>query len=114
MAELDAIVGEWTAGRTRADVLAVLAAAGIPAAPVLTLAEVLDDPQIAASGMLPEMEHPRRGRVRTFGSPLHLSESPTVALGPAPALGEHTRSVLREHLGLSDAEIDAYSGQGAI
>src|SRR5262249_35719902 len=59
MRELDAIVAEWTASRSRALCLAVLAGAGIPAAPVLGLAEVFADPQIAASGMLPVVQHPR-------------------------------------------------------
>jgi formyl-CoA transferase len=114
MAELDAIVGEWTAARTRAELLAALAAAGIPASPVLTLGEVLVDPQIEASGMLPWMDHPRRGPTRTFGSPLRLSDSPPVPLAPAPALGEHTRALLTEKLGLTEAELEAYAQQGAI
>jgi len=52
MAEIDAIVGEWTARRTREQCLELLGQAGIPAAPVLSVKEVLQHPQVAASGML--------------------------------------------------------------
>jgi formyl-CoA transferase len=114
MAELDAIVGEWTAVRTRQECLAQLGVAGIPAAPVLALHEVLDDEQIAASGMLRSVQHPRRGGMRAFGSPLRLADSPNPDLPTAPGLGEHTRAVLRERLHLSDADLDDLADQGVI
>jgi crotonobetainyl-CoA:carnitine CoA-transferase CaiB-like acyl-CoA transferase len=114
MVEIDSIVGDWTSRRTRAECLETLGPAGIPASPVMALREVIDDPQIAASDMLRTVEHPRRGRMRVFGNPLNLSDSPHRPLTVAPALGEHTRDVLRERLGLSDAQIDALAEQGAI
>jgi crotonobetainyl-CoA:carnitine CoA-transferase CaiB-like acyl-CoA transferase len=52
--------------------------------------------------------------VRVFGSPLNLSSSPPRRLEPAPALGEHTRTVLRERLHLSEAELDQLAADGAI
>jgi formyl-CoA transferase len=114
MAELDDIVGSWTAPRTRQECLALLGRAGIPAAPVLALHEVLQDEQIAASGMLRSVQHPRRGTMRVFGSPLNLPDSPPPELTTAPALGEHTRAVLRERLRLSDADLDALQSEGVI
>jgi formyl-CoA transferase len=114
MTEIDAIVGEWTSRHTRQECLVVLGEAGIPAAPVLALREVMEDPQVAASGMLRTIEHPRRGKMRVFNSPLSLVDSPRPALEAAPALGEHTRIVLRERLGLTDAELERLAEQGAI
>ncbi len=114
MAEIDGIVADWTSVRTRAECLAELGAAGIPAAPVNALKEVLEDEQIAASGMLRTIQHPRRGPMRVFGSPLNLAESPPASLAPAPGLGENTRAVLRDRLGLGDAELDALAAEGAI
>jgi formyl-CoA transferase len=115
MAEIDAVVGDWTAQRTRAESLEVLGAAGIPAAPVMALRELVDDPQVAASGMLREIEHPHRGPMRVFGSPLRLADSPPrEELSPAPRLGEHTCDVLRERLGLSEAELNDLAARGAI
>lgn len=114
MSEIDAIVGEWTTARTRAEVLDILGGAGIPAASVLALKEVPEDPQVIASEMLRTIDHPRRGPMRVFGSPLNLSDSPQPPLRPAPGLGEDTRDVLRERLGLSDADLDNLAAQGAI
>jgi len=114
MDELDGIVGEWTGARTRRECLALLGQAGIPAAPVLALHEVLHDEQIEASGMLRTIQHPRRGAMRVFGSPIDLSDSPRPELATAPGLGEHTRGVLRDRLHLSDADLDALQSEGVI
>lgn len=114
MAEVDAVVTEWTSARNRVECLAILGEAGIPAAPVKSLREVLDDEQIAASGMLRTVQHPRRGEMRVFASPLHLEDSPQPDLAPAPGLGEHTREVLRHKLGLSNDELEQLQLDGAI
>ena len=114
MTELDDIVAGWTSMRTRRECLALLGDAGIPAAPVLALHEVLQDEQIAASGMLRSVQHPRRGKMRVFSSPLNLADSPLPELETAPALGEHTRAVLRDRLGLSDADLDDLHSAGVI
>jgi crotonobetainyl-CoA:carnitine CoA-transferase CaiB-like acyl-CoA transferase len=114
MEEIDAIVTEWTSCRTRAECLSALGPAGITAAPVMALQEVLKDPQVDASGMLRSIEHPRRGPMRVWGSPLQLSESPQPQLQPSPGLGEHTRSVLRDRLHLSEADLDALAADGTI
>jgi formyl-CoA transferase len=114
MAEIDAIVTEFTSARSRIECLAILGEAGIPAAPVKSLKELLEDEQIAASGMLRPVEHPRRGRMRVFASPLNLEDSPQPHLDVAPGLGQHTRAVLHEQLGLSETELDALTAEGAI
>jgi crotonobetainyl-CoA:carnitine CoA-transferase CaiB-like acyl-CoA transferase len=114
MDELDAVVGGWTLSRSRAECLDVLGRAGIPTAPVLTLKEVVADPQIAASGMFRTVQHPRKGEAHIFGNPLNLSSSPPRQLEPAPALGEHTRAVLRERLDLTEAEMDRLAADGVI
>jgi crotonobetainyl-CoA:carnitine CoA-transferase CaiB-like acyl-CoA transferase len=114
MAEIDAIVTAWTSVRARQTILEILSAAGIPAAPVLALKEVVVDPQIEASGMLRRVNHPRRGEVRTFGNPLNLSDSPHRQLEPAPGLGEHTRMVLQARLGLTETELDTLAAEGVI
>jgi crotonobetainyl-CoA:carnitine CoA-transferase CaiB-like acyl-CoA transferase len=64
--------------------------------------------------MLRTVQHPRKGAVRVFGNPLNLSSSPPRPLEAAPALGEHTRVVLRERLQMSEAEIDGLAADGVI
>ena len=104
--------------------LAALRGAGVPATPVATLPEALADPQTIARGLVVEGEHPGVGRVRMVGSPLWHARGPDGAALPLmpregaspvpPRLGEHTRAVLREDLGMSVEEIDALARAGVI
>jgi len=68
--------------------------------------EMVADPQVQARDMIVDLEHPVYGKVRQFGVPIKLSETPGTARHPAPASGEHTDAVLRG-LGMGDAEIRA-------
>jgi formyl-CoA transferase len=88
--------------------------AGIPCAPVMGVQDLLVDEQFEASGMLHRLQLPRRGEIRVLGNPLNLSDSPRRPLGVAPALGEHTRLVLQQRLGLSPDELDRLAAEGAI
>jgi crotonobetainyl-CoA:carnitine CoA-transferase CaiB-like acyl-CoA transferase len=115
MAHLDALgaaLAPLFRRRTTAEWLAALDAAGVPAGPVLSIAEMLDHPQTLARDMVPEVEHATLGRVRTLGLPLKLSATPGGVRRGAPLLGEHTREVLGEH-GYGDGEIDALVAAGA-
>jgi CoA:oxalate CoA-transferase len=85
------------AARTVAGWLEVLVAAGVPAAPVQTMADLVSDPQIAARGMIVEADDPEMGRLRMSGSPFKLSgypERPTRP--PAPNLDEARADILAE------------------
>ena len=88
-------------------------AAGVPVGPVHTIGEALEHPQTLARGMVVDLEHPRAGKTRAIGSPLHFSRTATAPTRPAPMLGEHTREVLRE-AGYQDAEIDRFAAEGVI
>ncbi|HEY0295810.1 MAG TPA: CaiB/BaiF CoA-transferase family protein [Bordetella sp.] len=89
--------------------LAELEAAGVPAGPINTLEQVYQDPQVLARNMKLELPHPTAGVAPIAASPLKLSASPVRYDRPAPMLGQHTHEVLRERLGLSDADIEALS-----
>jgi crotonobetainyl-CoA:carnitine CoA-transferase CaiB-like acyl-CoA transferase len=98
--------------RTARDWVPVLAAAGVPCAPVQDLAAVQDDPQVVATGLIQQVDHPA-GPVRVVGSPFLLdSVRPRVRRAP-PLLGQHTVEVLAA-LGLDDAMVsevlDAHRG----
>jgi len=101
---LAARIESITAGNTCRHWLTAFDEAGIPCGPINDYAQVLADPQVRARDMVLDVEHPRLGRLRTLGSPLKMSATPTDAARRAPMLGEHTDDVLRE-AGLSDAEI---------
>ena len=65
---------------------------------------MLGHPQTLARDMVPTIEHPLAGPVKTVGLPVKFSVTPGAVLDPAPLFGEHTREVLTE-AGYSDAEI---------
>jgi len=116
MKNLDALTGLLTPRfreRTTAEWLTRLEAAGVPAGPVLTIGEMLADPQVRAREMVIETTHSRLGPVKTLGPPVKLSATaPSVRRG-APLLGEHTREILQEH-GYSDSDIERLAASGDI
>ena len=94
--------------------LAALEAAGIPCGRVRTVAEALDNPQVAARGLLLETEHATIGSGRYVGSPIHLSGAERGSTRPPPLLGQHTEEVLRERLGLGADEVLALRRDGTV
>ncbi len=95
----------------RADWVDRLVAAGVPATPVLDLAEALRDPQVTARGLLAEVDDPVGGPFTTVASPFGAAARPP---GPSPRLGEHGRALLREVLGLSEAEVADLAAAGVV
>jgi formyl-CoA transferase len=111
---LEAALSDIFASRDAASWMAALLAAGVPAGPVNTIADVFADPQVLARQMLIELEHPTVGTLRQAGFPFKFSETPAEARRHPPLLGEHTEEVLREVLDLAPAEIGRLRESGAI
>lgn len=107
------IVVEITAGRTVAEWMDVLGAAGVPCGRIRSVAEVCTNPQLTARGKVVEHPHPTAGRVRMIGQPIELSETPGRIDRAPPLLGEHTDEVLRA-AGYTDEEIRAFRAAGAV
>lgn len=99
--------------RTTSHWLQRLEAAGVPAGPVLTIKEMLEDPQVRARDMVMEVEHQRAGRVKTLGTPVKFSETPARARSAAPVLGQHTGEILREY-GYSASDVQSMADAGEI
>jgi crotonobetainyl-CoA:carnitine CoA-transferase CaiB-like acyl-CoA transferase len=94
-AALLALLDTLFATGCRDDWVARLRAADIVAAPINTLLEASNDPDVLANGYVTEVEHPRHGRLKVHGSPWQFSETPARP-GIAPGLGQHNQSVLEE------------------
>jgi crotonobetainyl-CoA:carnitine CoA-transferase CaiB-like acyl-CoA transferase len=99
--------------RSVAEWLERLEESGVPAGPVLDIAQMHADPQAIAREMIVETTHPTAGKVKAIGLPIKFSDTPGGVRRAAPEFGQHTQEVLREH-GFSDAEIDQMGAQSAI
>ncbi|OLC73278.1 MAG: hypothetical protein AUH87_00300 [Deltaproteobacteria bacterium 13_1_40CM_4_54_4] len=80
----------------RSDWLRRLEERDVPCAPLNTLEEVFQDPQVREYGFPIEVEHPKMGKMRMLGSAIELSRTPPKIKSAPPILGEHTEEILRE------------------
>lgn len=99
--------------RRTAEWLARLEVAGVPAGPVLSIKQMLEDPQVLARHMVVETEHSRLGKTKTLGPPIKFSSTPCSVPHGAPVIGQHTREILREY-GYSDSEIDRFAAAADV
>jgi crotonobetainyl-CoA:carnitine CoA-transferase CaiB-like acyl-CoA transferase len=107
-------VRAWTnAQQSVAYCCAQLDAASVPAAPVQTIDQVLNDPQTIARGMVVEQDHPTAGKVKLPNLPFRFSDCDTSPSGPAPLLGQHNAQIAAS-LGYSAKEIEQMQGDGVL
>ena len=88
--------------------------AEVPCAPVQTIDQVFQAPQVLQRGMLIEVDHPTAGKVRMAGIPVKFSVTPASVRMPPPLLGEHNDAILRTWLGMSAASIDELKREKVI
>jgi formyl-CoA transferase len=108
------IVQEIVRQRPRRDWIEALEAAGVPCGPINNMREVFENPQVQHRGMRVDIPHPAGVACATVASPMRFSETPVTYEVPPPLLGQHTREVLGEVLGLGTAELEALAAQGVI
>jgi len=111
--ELRPVIDRVISKMTRAEAIARMSEVGIPAGPINTVGEILEDPQIHAREMVLELTHPEYGPFKTLGIPIKLSDTPGVVDQAPPRFGEHNREVL-SRLGYSDDEIHKLAEAGVI
>jgi crotonobetainyl-CoA:carnitine CoA-transferase CaiB-like acyl-CoA transferase len=108
-----AALTDWTSSRTKQEILSILGGE-VPVGPVHTSDTILDDPHVAARGMVLEVEQPgspKRGKVA--GSPIKFADTQPAQARRAPLLGEHTNAVL-EAAGVTPEQVAVWRERGAI
>jgi crotonobetainyl-CoA:carnitine CoA-transferase CaiB-like acyl-CoA transferase len=98
----------------RDPLVARLRAAGVPCGAVRSVDEALRDPQILARQMVEAVNHPTIGALNVLGVPVKLSDTPGAVRTAPPRLGEHTRQVLSQELGMSAEQIAELMARGVI
>jgi crotonobetainyl-CoA:carnitine CoA-transferase CaiB-like acyl-CoA transferase len=107
-------MSEWSAERTTEQALSELEKAKVPAGPLYTPQQALEDAHIRAAGLLADSDYPGLQRpVPLAPTPVDLSETPGRFRHRAPILGEHTEAILKE-LGYGDADIKDFRARGVI
>jgi len=112
-AELAAQIEAVTSQQPRAHWIALFEANEIPCGPINNYEQVFADPHIIAREMAVNVEHPTLGRMKSLGSAIKMSGTPTNPRRRAPLLGEHTEAVLIEY-GFSADEIASLRAAGAV
>jgi len=103
--ELDQEIASWTRTQDRWDLMQRLQTAGVPAGAVATAEDLLANKHLRARGFFVTITHPEAGTHDYLGLPWKMSRTPGAVRRPAPTLGQHTEQVLRDLLGLSEAEL---------
>jgi crotonobetainyl-CoA:carnitine CoA-transferase CaiB-like acyl-CoA transferase len=111
-AELDAVVGRWTAARNASQIDELLQTRGVPAYRVQNSSEAWQDAQLKYLGHFAEIDHPRLGRTTVEGPRTHLSLTPGKVRRAAPSLGQDNQYVLEKILGYDQDRISELAVAG--
>jgi CoA:oxalate CoA-transferase len=103
---LEAILSEIFLSDSAAIWVGKLKAAGVPSTLVSSVPEVMDHQQAIFREMFPSVDHPTSETHTVIGSPIKFLSSIDKVKSPAPLLGEHTEGILKELIGLDQAEIN--------
>jgi crotonobetainyl-CoA:carnitine CoA-transferase CaiB-like acyl-CoA transferase len=114
MEYLDQIIGEWTKQKTLKEALEVLDQYNVPAGAIYNIEDMFHDPHFIARQMITDLEIEGLGKLKIPGIVPKLSETPGKINWAGPKLGEHTKEILKEKLGLSDEHINKLTESGII
>ena len=101
--DIFATIENWLKDKTKYEAVDILRKFDIPCAPVLSMKELANSPDLRKSGSIVEVDHKVRGKYLTIGSPIKFSDL-EIEVKPSPVLGEHTDEVLAD-LGYSADDI---------
>jgi crotonobetainyl-CoA:carnitine CoA-transferase CaiB-like acyl-CoA transferase len=112
--ELYRLIGAWASGLAADELVERLSAAGVPAAPIMSIADLMADPHCRARGSVVTAEDPELGPIPMTAPLPRLSVTPGAVRWAGPALGAHTEQVLGELLGLTAEQVAALRERGVV
>ena len=110
---LNAIIEGWTRQKTKYEAMRILGDAGVPSGACQDTGEILEDPHLKEREMIIDIDYPTRGKYKTVGCPIKLSDSPADIKRP-PTLGEHTEDLLGKLCGVTPEDFTKLREKGAI
>ena len=110
---LNAIIEAWTRQKTKYEAMKILGDAGVPSGACQDTGEILEDPHLKEREMIIDIDYPPRGKYKTVGCPIKLSDSPADIKRP-PTLGEHTEDLLGKLCGVTPEDFTKLREKGAI
>jgi len=111
---IDAALSEWTGSRTDTEVMAALQAEGVPAGRMTYASDVPEEPQLKARGYPTPLDQPGLGDIVLEGPCFRASGMGPPIIAPAPGLGEHTRAIAADLLGLGPDRIEELIATGVL
>ncbi len=116
--QFERIVGEELASffkdKTNEEALRIMEGQGVACAPVLSLDEVMEDPQFKVREMLVDVVHPVLGQMKMVGVVPKLSETPGFVRSAGPLLGQHNAEVYAKLMGYTEKDLDALKEEGVV
>jgi crotonobetainyl-CoA:carnitine CoA-transferase CaiB-like acyl-CoA transferase len=112
--KVDEIVETWSKTKTSAEIMAIFKEEGLACGTVHNVAQVSEAEHSNARGMLVELNQPQMGPVKIPGCPINFSKTPVGQLNPAPLVGEHTKEILCDFLGLSEEDYQKFVDDGVV
>ena len=107
-------LSEKFALKSTQDWMTIFNGAEVPYGPINSIQEVFEDDQVIHNNMIQTMEHKTAGTIRVPGPAVHYSDNPPVLSHPPPTLGQHTNTILRETLNLSEQQIQLLHEKKAV
>jgi formyl-CoA transferase len=107
------LLEQFASKYTKQEFMVILNDLDVPCGPIMSTEDLANDVHVKGRDMYVELDHPQRGKWHNVGMPIKLSASPA-KIKRSPTLGEHTDEILKEVLGLSEADIAAKKAAGAF
>jgi crotonobetainyl-CoA:carnitine CoA-transferase CaiB-like acyl-CoA transferase len=112
---LKALVEAFTSTKTKAELFDAARARGLLIAPITTIAEVVDSPQLAARHYWQPLEHPELQQTFRYPGPFaQFSAAPIVYRRRPPLVGEHNGEIYRDELGLTEQQLTTLQSRGIV